>query len=108
MMCAVVRPTVSRIWNGPFGAPVPRVHARSMLCGSLTQFAYRSIAENSIGTSMELSRYPDFSLRTGSGIMRICAANAMTASNAAGLVFGCAMISAVLFFQMEFAKCSAR
>ena len=62
ILCAVVRPTVSNIRNGPFGAPVPSVYARSMLSGSEMPFTYKSIAENSSGTSMEFSRYPAFSL----------------------------------------------
>ena len=56
MLYAVVRPTVSRIWNGPFGAPVPSVHALSMLSGSETPFTNRSMPENSSGTSMEFRR----------------------------------------------------
>ena len=56
MLCAVVSQTVSRMWNGHFGAPVPSVHALSMLSGSEMPLTYKSIAENSSGTSIELSR----------------------------------------------------
>ena len=40
--------------------------------------------------------------------MRISPANFITSSKYLGSVFACAMISAVLFFQMELAKCSDR
>ena len=57
---------------------------------------------------MELRRYPLFSLRTGSAIMRIWPANSTISSKWAGSVSDWPMTSAVLFFQMELAKCSDR
>ncbi len=35
ILYAVVSPTVSNIWKGPLGAPVPSVQALSILSGSL-------------------------------------------------------------------------
>ena len=79
-----------------------------MLSGSLTPLTYRSSPESRKGTSIELRRYPFFSLLTGRAIIRISLAKAITASNDSLEVLSWAITSAVLFFQIELAKCSER
>ena len=52
-----------------------------------------------------MRRYPDFSFKTGSGIILISSENFIICSKYSFSVLDCAIISAVLFFQMELAKC---
>ena len=97
---------MSNIWNGPLGAPVPLVHAISILSGSDIPAAYKSSPLKRNGTSIELSRYPLFSFLTGSPIIRMSLANCITSLKYFSSVCACVIISAVLFFHIELAKCN--
>ena len=79
-----------------------------MVSGSETPLATISIALNKNGTSIEFNKYPDFSSLTGNGIMRIAFANSITSSKCSWLVSFCFIISAILFFHIELAKCIAK
>ncbi|MNH41417.1 hypothetical protein D3C79_1029130 [compost metagenome] len=46
-------PTMSRIANGPSGAPVPIIHVLSIVSGSATSFTSKDSAASKNGTSNE-------------------------------------------------------
>src|SRR5699024_171426 len=96
---------MSRIANGPIGAPVEIIQVLSMVCGSATPFTTIYCAEFKNGTNKEFNTYPGCSLYIGIGTIPISFANSIVRSKTNSYVPSYFIISAILNFQISFAIC---